>query len=239
MARLPAQCTQKVLRGHSAAAGWESHPQQKVRGIDDRRELNSSGQYRHRYRAGTWTGGQGSRNKRTDKLFTARSGRSCHGGDNRATMSRASSFPTAGSRWWPMAGIAPRGTSQPDDRAPSAGQLVRGAGLRVEVLAQDLGRDLHQVVGAGAAGEVLHGGEDRVGDVVADLGRVLGQAAARRATAGRTCRWLTGSLGGTGRQGLPFLSRCTGCCGRTRRARWRAADGLVLADQGGEQVVDR
>ncbi|MEU3457537.1 hypothetical protein ABZ671_28625 [Micromonospora sp. NPDC006766] len=37
VARLPAQRTQNVLRGHSAAAGWESHPQQKFSGIDDRR----------------------------------------------------------------------------------------------------------------------------------------------------------------------------------------------------------
>ncbi|MEV0430562.1 hypothetical protein [Micromonospora sp. NPDC050495] len=37
VARLPTQRTQNGLRGHPAAAGWDSHPQQKLRGIDNRR----------------------------------------------------------------------------------------------------------------------------------------------------------------------------------------------------------
>jgi hypothetical protein len=52
-------------------------------------------------RAGTRTGRQCGRNKRTDKPFTARDRRSCHGGDNRRTTSWASSFPTAGSHRCP------------------------------------------------------------------------------------------------------------------------------------------
>ncbi len=80
-ARLPSQRPQDGLLGNPAAAGRDSHPQQKLSGIDDRRKLNPGG-YLH------WKNGrQGSRNK----LLTARDRRSCHGGGRRKTMSCVSS----------------------------------------------------------------------------------------------------------------------------------------------------